>query len=104
MWNSFWLKGTTSLNYTPDIHVVSHKPYNVHVTVYLGNIYVQFKVKADVPFMCILYSTFFTQHYMFRELFAPILRITTAAYSHRCVYLWKAEITIVSGGVELYFD
>jgi hypothetical protein len=41
---------------------------------------------------------------MFRELFALILRITTAAYSHRCVYLWKAEVIIVSGGVELYFE
>jgi hypothetical protein len=35
-------------------------------------------------------------------LFAPILRSTTAAYSHSCVYLWKAEVIIVSSGVELY--
>jgi hypothetical protein len=40
---------------------------------------------------------------MFRVLFAPILRSTNAAYSHRCVYLWKAEVIIVSRGVELYF-
>jgi hypothetical protein len=40
---------------------------------------------------------------MFRVLFAPILRSTSAPYSHRCVYLWKAEVIIVSGGVELHF-
>jgi hypothetical protein len=36
---------------------------------------------------------------MFQVLFAPNLRSTTAAYSHRCVYLWKAEVVIVSSGV-----
>jgi hypothetical protein len=49
-------------------------------------LYVQFKVQLDVPFMRILYSTFFSYLYMFRVLFALILRSTTAAYSHRCVY------------------
>jgi hypothetical protein len=40
---------------------------------------------------------------MFLVLFAPILRSTTAVYSHRCVSLWKAEVIIVSSGVEFYF-
>jgi hypothetical protein len=45
----------------------------------------------------------YSQLYIFQVLFAPILRSTTAAYSHRCVYLWKAEVVLVSSGVELYF-
>jgi hypothetical protein len=40
---------------------------------------------------------------MLQVLFAHILRSTTAAYSNRCVYLMKAEVIIVSSGVELYF-
>jgi hypothetical protein len=39
---------------------------------------------------------------MFWVLFAPIIRSTTAAYSHRYLYLWKAEV-LVSSGVEVYF-
>jgi hypothetical protein len=45
-------------------------------------VFVQLKVQLDVLFLCILYSKL----YMFWVLFAPILRSTTAAYSHRCVY------------------
>jgi hypothetical protein len=42
-------------------------------------------------FLCILYSSLF------------LARSTTAAYSNRCVYLWKAEVIIASSCVELYF-
>jgi hypothetical protein len=39
---------------------------------------------------------------MFRVLFAPIIRSTTAAYSHRLCICGKTEV-LVSSGVEVYF-
>jgi hypothetical protein len=43
------------------------------------------------PTRCTLYSLFLSWHrelYMFRVLFAPIIRSTTAAYSHRFCMVW----------------
>jgi hypothetical protein len=57
------------------------------LTKHNGWIYVQFKVQLDVPFTCILYSTFFSCLYMFQVLFAPILRSTTAVYSTKMTML-----------------
>jgi hypothetical protein len=48
-------------------------------------LYVQFKVQLDVLFY-VLFILLYSSLYMFRVLFAPILRSTTAAYSHRRVY------------------
>jgi hypothetical protein len=57
--------------------------FNVHGSVQLGNVYVRLKVQLDLHgFICILYSYIFLL-YVFRMLFAPILR------SLRCVkWFW----------------
>jgi hypothetical protein len=48
------------------------------------NVYVQLKVQLDVHgFICILYS--FLLLYMFRVIFAPILRNTNVEYRVWCV-------------------
>jgi hypothetical protein len=46
---------------------------------------VQLKVQLDVLFY-VLFILLYSDLYMFRVLFAPILRSTTAVYSHRRVY------------------
>jgi hypothetical protein len=38
---------------------------------------------------------------MFRVLFAPIIRSTTAAYSHRYVYLWKREVMVAPRDIDV---
>jgi hypothetical protein len=49
------------------------------------NVNVRLKVQLDVHgFICILYSSIFLL-YVFRVLFAPILRSTNVEYSLRCV-------------------
>jgi hypothetical protein len=51
--------------------------FDVHGSVHLGNVYFGLKVQLEVyGCICILYSSVFLL-YMFRVLFAPILRSTS---------------------------
>jgi hypothetical protein len=50
--------------------------FDVHGSVHLGNVHVRLRVQLDTHgFICILYSSIFLL-YMFRVLFAPIVRST----------------------------